>query len=142
MFKDGFILNYYPGAKGDFLLRFIANLAPTIGSFGKTSHTSFFSSLRKKEYEIDILYRLVDDFSNRFNDIYLPYVLSQNKLWPYISHNLHQLTIENLQKVMDRYENIYDIIVEEVYHKEVSVNCYFKNAHGLLSDSTISLIRK
>lgn len=139
MFKDGFILNYYSGAKGDFLLRFLANLNPSINENGHTSHTFYFSSIRNKEHELRC-------FSNNrtavYNEVMPNFILSLNKVWPYVTHSLHTLTDENFLKIQNEFSNIYDLVVEEEFYNEIFVNDIFKNFPVELTQEEIDNFRK
>jgi len=142
MFKDGFILNYYAGAKGDFLLRFLSNVKPSINQTGQTSHTLHFSTIRNKEHYI----KCFTDKANRlkvYNEIMPDYILSMNTVWPYVTHALHNLTDENLLKIQSKFHNIYDLIVEEDFYKEIFINDIFKNfSHELNKKEIIEIKEK
>lgn len=136
MFKDGFILNYFSGAKGDFLLRFLSNIKPNINQFGQTNHIPKFSTIRNKEHYIT-WFNDKADRSKVYNEIMPDYILSMNTVWPYVTHELHHLTDENLSKIQSKFHNIYDLIIEEDFYKEIFINDIFKNFSNKIPEKAI-----
>ena len=141
MFKEGFILNYYAGGKGDFLLRFLSNIKPNINQFGQTNHTLNFSTIRNKEHYI----KCFVDNNNRlkvYNEIMPDYILSMNTVWPYVTHALHNLSDENLLRIQSKFHNIYDLIIEEDFYKEIFINDIFKNFSNKIAEEEIIEIKE
>lgn len=132
MFKDGYIFNYIGGAKGDFLIRFLSNLEPSINEFGATNQTSYFSKFKQVEGKFLNLYSDKKIRLQKYNEIFPEILSTSNTIWPQGTHTINFLSEENYNLLKLKYKNIYDIIVEEENYIEVSINHFFKNFTKIL----------
>ena len=141
MLKSGFILNYLGGAKGDFLIAFLFDVIPNINEFGRSRGNVFSNRIRYKESEIENIYHR-NIIKQKYNEIIPDFILQQSNKFPYATHWLNNLTPENYEKVLIKFPNTYNLIVEEEFYDEVIINWIFKTGFTLLDNNKISQLQK
>lgn len=138
MFKNGFILNFPGGSKGDFLIRFISNTSHNLTENGKTVPLYQFDVIKRHFRE----YYLSERFSQLDSKSITQFILNLKRVWPYTCHDLHYLETSDIEKIINSYADVYDLIVEKEYQTEVLLNEIFKNYSTTLTMQDIELLNK